>query len=121
MPDQQHLEMLWKYILKNIFCFVLAWCLCRLCQMCFLPTAKSATCDTIYKLLMKADLISSSTFLCFSELLECPGALASFIFCIPLLPVKFSTANDLTCLCHVTHIPRYCIHCICWHSELYYL
>lgn len=40
--------------------------------------------------------------------------------CIPLLHVRSSTANDLTCLYHVTHIPRYCIisH---WHSVLYQL
>lgn len=117
MPAQQHLEMLWKYIWKNIFCFVLACWLCRLCQMCLLPTAKNATHDTTHKLLMTV-LISSSTFLCFSKLLECPAALVFFIFCIPLLPVKSSAANDLTCLCHVTHMPRYCIHCIHWHSEL---
>lgn len=47
VPAQQHLEMLWKYILKNIFCFVLSWWLCRLCQMCLLPTAKNATCDKL--------------------------------------------------------------------------
>lgn len=115
MPAQQHLEMLWKYILKNIFCFALAW---WLCQMCLLPTAKNATCDTPYKLLMKTGVISSSTFLCISELLGCSCALVLFILCIPLLPVKSSTATDLTYLCHVTHIPRYCI-ITHWHSELY--
>lgn len=75
MPAQLHLEMLWKYILKNIFCFVLAQWLWRLCQMCLLPTVINEACDTPSKLLMKTDLISSSTFLCFSELFECPGVL----------------------------------------------
>lgn len=43
--------------------------------MCLLPTVINEACDTPSKLLMKTDLISSSTFLCFSELFECPGVL----------------------------------------------
>lgn len=86
MPAQQHLEMLWKYILKNIFCFVLAQWLCRLCQMCLLPTALNEACDTPYKLFKKTDLISSYPFLCFSELFECPGVL--------LLSLKRSSSSS---------------------------
>lgn len=94
MPAQQHLEMLWKYISKNIFCFV-----CRLCQMYLLPAAIKEACETPYLLLMKTDLIWSYTFLYFAELFECPGERllslkraspsSAFIFCTsnPPLPM----------------------------------
>ena len=126
MPNQQHLEMVWKYILKNIFCFVLSQWLCRLCQTCLLPTSTNEAYDTPYRLLMKTDLISSSTFLCFFRAVSmswCSTSLLEkslFIFCIPLLHVKFSTANDLPCLYRVTHVARYCIISY-WHSVLYQL
>lgn len=66
MPAQQHLEMYFeKYFL---FCS-------RPVAMQTVPNAlaRNEAGDTPCMLLMRTDLISSSTFLCSSELSECPG------------------------------------------------
>lgn len=67
--------------------------------------AVNEACGIPYVLLMKTDLIS--TFSCHSELFECCGVVLLSLKRAPspsaFLHVKACTANDLTCLCRVTH------------------
>jgi len=96
---------IWKYTLKNIFCFLLTLWLCRLCQMYVVLTAVNEACDAPEMLLMRTDFISSDTFF---TLQRCLNALLYNLYwrqphhLLHSAPhVKSSATNCLTLLpCH---------------------